>query len=743
MLRFENQILTKASHLAVVVMFALSPTNTAAAAPSTDLLKKAQALLEQQRTDAALACLNTLIKKQPKNALAYAHRAGIYVGIQRYHDALNDSTRAISLQPRLALAFAMRGLAYGGLESYRREIEECNKAIALDSRNYKYYLYRASAYRNLEQYQNAINDCNKALTLTSMAEPYIERGRAYGGQNKYEKAVTDYTIAIKLAPQVSTYLRRAHMYEHLGQYQKQVLDLTSASKIDPNSAEVYAKRGAVYYRLGQFQNAIADCNMAMKLDSASEYAYFTAADAYEELGLYDKVLELRTKLLERDLNDAYRWYSRARVYERIGKHGQALSDFRKVNELASPSDRLQMHRCIPLVDFNKLYEADKRPQERINNQLNGRAVVLAFQYDDGGHFHVPVQVNGHSLRLMLDTGCGHSDLWKQAMPGVADIDKTQLRGTYANGSEYKFGSFRARDLKLGDLTLSNVAMAVDDGLVGHKAISGFLGGNILENFVVTVDYKNNQVILASSFPQRKSKNAIVVPMWMREHRPHCSVRLDGKLEVAALLDTGCPFSMSADSLLKPILTKKLDYKEHISGPWLGELSSEFVRFKSVSIAAAEFEAPIFDVYPAAEAPQAADEVILGNDFLSGFRSVTFDYPTRRIIFEPNEGSSKSAMHLYREGRFYLAHGEERLAIAAFSKSITLDRDLAEIAYYYRGAAYADLKQYHQAVADSNALLRLNPKAYWAYYLRAQIYDKMGEKRLAESDRQMERKLHGH
>lgn len=743
MLRFKNHIPTKVAHLAVVVVFALSQPNSATAAPSTDLLNKAQILLEQHKTDAALACLNTLIKKQPKNALAYANRAGIYVGTQRYHDALNDSTKAISLQPRLALAFALRGLAYEGLESYRREIEECNKAIALDAKNYKYYLFRATAYRNLEQYQNAINDCNKALSLTLKAEPYIERGRAYGGQDKYEKAVADYTTAIKIAPQASTYLRRAHMYQHLGQYQKQILDLTAAAKINPKLAEAYEQRGSVYYRLGQLQNAIADCGMAMKLDPSCEDAYCTATDAYEELGLYDKALELRTDLLGRDLKNAYRWNGRARVYELLGKHDLAKSDRLRANELASASERLSMQGCSPLIDFSKPSVVDKGPKDIISSQLKSRPVVLPFHYDDGGHIYVPAQVNGHSLQLMLDTGCGHSGVFKQAMPGVAEMDKTLLRGTNASGKEYNYGSFKAREIKLGDLTFANVAMDIDDGLIGQKTLSGLLGGNILENFVVTVDYQNKQVILANCFDQNRSSKAIVVPMRIRNHCPHCSVRLDGKLEVSALLDTGCPFSLSADSLLKPILAKKMAFEECVAGPWLGNLNSESVRFGSISLGASSFEAPIFDVYPAAEAPDAAAEIIVGNGFLSRFKAVTFDYPARRVMFEPSENASESAASLCRDGRFYLAHHEEERAIHAFSKAMNLDSEFAEYCYYYRGEAFVNLKQYQQAMADCNALVKLDPKAYWAYYLRARVYGKMGEKQLAEKDRQMERKLHGH
>lgn len=779
MRRFENHIPNKLMLLATVVVLALSQPNSATADPSTDLLKKAQALLEQRKTDAALACLNTLIKQQPKNALAYiersrAHvwvgkhdkaladsnkaialkprlasaytnRAAIYTLTARYQKALADSSKALELQPRLAMAYLVRALVYERLKLYQKEIEECNKAIAIAPKTARYYIIRAFAYRGLGQYQSALQDCNKALSLASKDEIfYRERGSVYSRLGKFQKAVDDYSAAIKIVPQsAETYLLRADAFSKLGQFHKQIDDLTLAIKFSPKDADLYERRGGAHYQLGQLKNAVADCSMAMNLNPISSAAYDTAADAYEELGLYDKALEFRTKFLEFDIKDAYRWNARAKVYERLGKHDLALADRQKVNELASPSDRLYMQGCSPLIDFNKLSDANERLKDSIEMQLKNKSVVLPFDYDGEGHFSVPARVNGQPLRLMLDTGCGHSDLWKQAMPGVAEVDKTLLRGTNASGKEYNFGSFRARDLRLGDLNLSNVAMAANDGLVGHKTIGGFLGGNILENFVVSIDYEKKQVTLANSIDLEKSKNAVIVPMGIRKHQPHCLVTLDEKLEVSALLDTGCPFSMSADSLLKPILAKKLDYKEHMSGPWLGELSCEGVRFKTVGLGGANFEAPIFDVYPAAEAPAAASTIILGNDFLSGFRSVTFDYPNRRVIFEPDETISKSATHFYREGRFFLAHKDERRAIDAFSSAIDLDKAFAPLCYFYRGLAFEHLKQYQEAIADCNALIRLDAKASWAYHLRALVYHDLGQHRLAENDLKMEKKLHGH
>jgi len=61
-LRLENHVLTKVALLASIIIVALSQQINATATPSTGLLKKARALLEQDQDKAALACLNSLIR---------------------------------------------------------------------------------------------------------------------------------------------------------------------------------------------------------------------------------------------------------------------------------------------------------------------------------------------------------------------------------------------------------------------------------------------------------------------------------------------------------------------------------------------------------------------------------------------------------------------------------------------------------------------------------------------------------
>jgi tetratricopeptide (TPR) repeat protein len=118
------------------IVIALSQHVYEAAAQSNLLLKKAQALLEQNQDDAALVWLNTLINKEPNNALAYSERSRVNSKIGNFAKALEDSGKAIVLGPKIALVYVDRSAVYITIKQYQNAIEDSNKAIALDKKEF-------------------------------------------------------------------------------------------------------------------------------------------------------------------------------------------------------------------------------------------------------------------------------------------------------------------------------------------------------------------------------------------------------------------------------------------------------------------------------------------------------------------------------------------------------------------------------------------------------------------------------
>lgn len=560
----------------------------------------------------------------------------------------------------------------------------------------------------------------------------LERAHAYYHMGKLKEALADINTAIQFTPRNSAaYEWRAKVYDLLGQYPKQLDDLTTAIKFDPNDAHLFESRAEVNYKLGRLQNAIDDCQMSIKKGHECAVVYRTVANAYEELGSYDKALPFRSAALTLVKTDPFDYGARAEHYEVTGKLTLAQQDWIMAFRRMSPSDKAEKLLCNPLMYFN--LPRIERGQDAIQTQLKDKPVVLPFTYDNGGHICVPAEVNGHAVQLMLDTGCGHSDLWNQVVPKISKLDDIKLKKTKATGEPYEYGWFRASEFKLGDLVLNNVALCANEGLSDHPTLCGFLGGNILQSFAVTIDYAKKQVILAKSFVPAFPEKLIVVPMILRTHQPHSRIKIDGEIDVLALFDTGCPGNTSPDSLLKPVLPQKMLFREGITGPWLGDLRMERVRLKKIEFGGAVFDSELVDVFPAEQAPPAASEFIFGNSFLSQFKSVTFDYKNLRIFLEPGEASAKSALELLCEGQYQYENKEYQNVIDTFSQVMKQEKDFLRMSLDYRAWAQIKINKFKEALEDINELIKIDPKHSRYYRNRAHVYLKLGLKNLADSD----------
>lgn len=581
--------------------------------------------------------INMAIALEPKNYHNYILKATGLEGLGQHDKALEAIKISLSLMPKQPHPHTARGYLYGLAGNYQKAIPEFTAALKSNPQSSQVYLYRATAFAGLKQYRRALEDCNRGLSLNKKQSfLFIERGYINLCLGKLHNAVEDYTNAIKLAPKrTDGYTLRANAYNALGHYPKQIEDLTEAITISPQTASLYENRGTSYYHLGELEKAIADSKKAISLNPKSYFAHQIAAYAYNDLGLYDKAIEHCTKILEISKKHPLIWCNRAKLYQWLGKTEQATNDWRTAYQKLDARDRVYMYLSNPLIDYTSLAKTGSTENQlnKLKQQLKDKPVVLPLKTYQCSHMGVMVQVTGQKKELMLDTGCGNTNIWKHAVNGIGNLEKQKLLSTKANGKDVTTGFIRVRSLKLGSLDLHNVAISIDDVDVHRETMSGFLGGNILENFVVKVDYKNRALKLATNTSKEISNKTLTVPMILRGHCPYCVIQLDGKVQALALLDTGSPNSLTADSLVKPLLTKKMLFKGKTGGPWLGNLSSEEVKFKTLKVGGTNFESPRFDVFPAYQAPLAAESITLGNDFLGKFKSVTFDYPGRLIIFE--------------------------------------------------------------------------------------------------------------
>lgn len=797
------------------------------AAPATDnTVVTARRLIEDSNYAAAIKLLDSLISKEPQNAIAYSTRswakgltkdfkqayidndkalslapksaevhsarAAILLVNDKPDEALKASEQAIALDPKYAMGYLRKAKAYEMKHNYKATIKACDKAMSLNPQQIRVYIYRAVANCELKNYSAALKDLDKALLLKSnktwqccaycllarvhvgqnknklaleecnrvlafrefndenRVEAYCTRAKIYYlqkdykkeladinsaialdpkqgflydlrgfaqiGNKRYKEALEDYSKAIELGPKSGElYGRRSFAYEKLGQFHNAYNDSSTAIKLSPKDTNSYHLRAYLSNKIGQFDQAVRDSDNALKLQPKSSAALGYKAFAYEQLNKPKEALIFRTKIIEKNPKEAWSYDSRARLYEALGDLKLAAADRDKAKMLAKPGDLAEMAACQPLYDFSG--KLGYKSKLAMVEHLKRGPIVLNFFYDQSGHICVPTTINGHKINLMLDTGCSHSDIWNDKVKAIAKPSQINSKSTKANGDEYKYGFVVAKELTLGNLRLMDVPMYVEEGQANHPILSGYLAGNLLEPLVVTIDYLNKQVIFSNSAAKYKTKTSVTVPISLHDHQPYLMVKVNQQIERQALVDTGSPGSLTADSLVKPVLSKALEFNEHSGGPWIGEFQSQTILLNSIELGKFKVDTPTMEVYPAAQSSGIANYMLIGNNILSNFKTVSFDFPARELILEPNTANFQSALSSYKRGRMYLASSDYHKSIDWLSRAIRLDKDIAPSCYFYRANACSNLKQYDNAIKDLDEAIKIEPDYAYLYYLR--------------------------
>jgi predicted aspartyl protease len=255
-----------------------------------------------------------------------------------------------------------------------------------------------------------------------------------------------------------------------------------------------------------------------------------------------------------------------------------------------------------------------------------------------------VSVNGSEpLWFNLDSGAGYCfiDLSRAKALGLQFAGTVQAQGAGAGTAavevikgavDFGFGDVKVSVAPAGAMDLTSI-----EPVVGH-AVDGTLGYDIFQELAITVDYVNHQVTFTDPEEFHPARHGQSLPLSLetggttpedRVPLVHGRIAIPGNPPVDArfLVDSG-----SGDAIDHPLIRKSTGKLVNTAtGVGVGtEMRGVEGRIESLQLGPFELRGAVSACCGGSE----LSSQLIGGEALSRF-TVTFDYPHKRLVLEPN------------------------------------------------------------------------------------------------------------
>ena len=289
---------------------------------------------------------------------------------------------------------------------------------------------------------------------------------------------------------------------------------------------------------------------------------------------------------------------------------------------------------------------------------------------------VPVKINNSdTLRFILDTGVSStflSDPKIAAKLGLKAIRKVRIAGVGEGGELNAFVAL-SNKIEMGDMVGQNQNVVVLDNdvfalseFVG-KQVHGILGYDVFNRFVVTIDFRDNQILLEEpeNYKYRPSKG-VKYPITIEESKPYLDnfwVKEKGKkVPLKVIIDTGAGHAVSLDLNKTPDIPLPSNVVRSQLGRGLsGVINGYLGRIDSVGLG--EFGLnKVVASFPDSSSYQGVSSRTgrqgnIGCELLRRFK-VTFNYRDKYIVLKTTPHRLKEPFEHNMSGMDFLAKGED-------------------------------------------------------------------------------------
>lgn len=345
--------------------------------------------LEKNNIDGAITSLQSLIKIDPNNALAYFNLGNLWARKNRMDLAETAFKRAIEIQPNYSEAYQRLGKIYELIRYYDRAKTEYQKAKALFQDDQS----RKELDDLIERVEQQIRTADKsARELYQESQRLLHEDNTEGAISKLEQA-----ISIRLEDPELHY-KLGELYEQTNKADLAINEMLGVIEFDPGHVLAHQQLGIMYEKKEYFYQALKKWKEADALLSSDQ-----TKSHLQSLSEKLSKIELKTAPL----------LKKAKEETESGKWTTAIETLKQALSLAPDDIRIRMELALLYVKTGNTAEAYKELntislQDSTNGEAQYRLGLLYFtagQWEDAKRAYVSAlksKVLSDALRTKIE-----------------------------------------------------------------------------------------------------------------------------------------------------------------------------------------------------------------------------------------------------------------------------------------------------------------------------------------------------
>jgi len=257
----------------------------------------------------------------------------------------------------------------------------------------------------------------------------------------------------------------------------------TAHAASPGDADSRRQCAQLSYEAGDFEGALLLLEPLLAAGEPAVDVLMLAARIEYLFGRYERAEKLLQRILVRDPDNVSALSKLIFVYYQTNQYDRCR---------ALPVEALG-DRKIPHLDLMLAF--DDEPYGAV--WADGDESVVPFLVTDPLPV-IELEVNGRKVTALIDTG-GDTFILDPSIASELGIEiVASMPGMFAGGMEAEVGFARARSLSLGGVTLQSIPITVlpTGGMaIGGHTLDGIVGTGVLKQFLSTLDYPNDRLVL--------------------------------------------------------------------------------------------------------------------------------------------------------------------------------------------------------------------------------------------------------